>query len=89
MKLLAWLVRICLFLVFFAFALLNTSLVKLNYVLGEWQAPLALVLLAFFIAGVLLGITVILPSVFRYRRDLKKAKSALPVVQEVNFPPAA
>lgn len=88
MKLLTWLVRLCLFVVFFAFALLNTSPVKLNYVLGEWQAPLALVLLASFIVGVLLGITVFLPSLFRYRRDLKKPQAGVSVEQKLN-PPSA
>ena len=72
MKIIVWLSRITLFAFFFVFALFNTGLTTLNYVLGQWQAPLALILLIFFIAGTLFGMVVLLPTLFRQRAEIKR-----------------
>jgi uncharacterized integral membrane protein len=75
MKIIVWLARIILFLCFFVFAVLNTSPVTLNYVLGQSQAPLALVLLLFFLAGTLLGMAVLLPSLLRQRAEIRRSRA--------------
>ncbi len=72
MKIIVWLSRITLFAFFFVFALFNTGLTTLSYVLGQWQAPLALILLIFFIAGTLFGMVVLLPTLFRQRAEIKR-----------------
>lgn len=69
MKILTWAVRLLIFLLLFAFAVQNTEPVSLHFVFGQgWQAPLVMVLLAFFAAGALLGILSIIGIVFRQRR---------------------
>ena len=77
MKIIVWLGRIALFLLFFVFALFNTEPVTLNYVLSQWQAPLALILLLFFMAGALFGIVVLLPVVFRQRAEIRRLNRSL------------
>ncbi|MEW5709492.1 MAG: LapA family protein [Pseudomonadota bacterium] len=57
MRILSWIVRIVLFLLLLTFALKNMDPVTVRYYLGmEWQAPLALVIFAFFLAGLVVGI---------------------------------
>ncbi|MCA3148596.1 MAG: LapA family protein [Burkholderiales bacterium] len=77
MKIIVWLGRIALFLLFFVFALFNTEPATLNYVLGHWQAPLALVLLIFFLAGALFGVAVLLPVIFRQRAEVRRLGRSL------------
>jgi putative membrane protein len=77
MKIIVWLSRIALFVFIFVFALFNTEPVTLNYVLGQWQAPLALILLIFFLSGALLGMAVLLPVVFRQRSEFRRLNRSL------------
>jgi putative membrane protein len=74
---------------FFIFAIKNMDSVSVRYLMGfEWQAPLALVLLAFFALGVAGGIVASLGVIFMQRREIlslkrelrKPAKVAMPVV---------
>jgi len=92
MKILAWAIRLIIFLLLFAFAVQNTEPVSLHFVFGRgWQAPLVMVLLAFFAAGAFLGILSLLGIVFRQRREIASlrrelGKSHAPLGTE---PPAA
>lgn len=71
MKVLAWAIRIVLFLFLLIFAVQNTESVNLRFVLGYvWQAPLVILLLAFFAAGALLGMLAVLGHVFSARREI-------------------
>ncbi|NNM82556.1 MAG: LapA family protein [Burkholderiales bacterium] len=79
MRYLIWIARLSLFLLLFGFALKNTGHAVLHYYLGyEWNAPLALILLAFFTIGVGVGLMASFATIFRQRREiaqLRKEKS--------------
>lgn len=71
MKVLAWAIRIALFLFLLIFAVQNTDPVNLRFVLGQvWQAPLVILLLTFFAAGALLGMLAVLGHVYSARREI-------------------
>jgi len=75
MKILVWSVRLAIFLFFLLFAVQNTALVSLRLFADQvWQAPLVLVLLAFFAAGALLGISSLLGVIYRQRREISRLK---------------
>ena len=62
--------RIVLFLILFLFALKNHELATLKFYFDlEWKAPLVLLLLIFFAAGVAAGVLACLPRMFRQRRE--------------------
>lgn len=78
MRVLAWILRIILFLALFLFALKNTDVVSLRLYFGQmWQAPLILVLLVFFAAGAALGVLATLATVFRQRREIARLRREL------------
>ena len=71
MRYLHWVLRILLFLVLLGFAIKNTDPVVVRYFLGwEWHAPLALVLLVFFVAGAVLGVMAAVVWLYDQRREL-------------------
>lgn len=80
MRVLAWLLRVGLFLVMMGFALSNTDTATLRF-FGipqfEWRAPLVLLLLVFFAAGTLMGVLAVVPRVLRQRRELGRLKREL------------
>ena len=75
MKILAWSLRLAFFLIFLVFAVQNTGPVSLRLLAGQvWQAPLVLVLLVFFAAGAVLGLSSLLGLIFRQRREIARLK---------------
>ena len=83
MKVLSRAIAIILFFAFFGLALKNTDLVKIRFFLGyERTDPLALILLVVFVAGALLGILAMTPSVFRHRREAGRQRKALTALQK-------
>ncbi len=71
MRYLSWSFGFVLFLLALGFAVKNSDAVVVNYYLGyQWQAPLVLVLLVFFIAGVAIGVAASLGFLFRQRREI-------------------
>ncbi|TXF12447.1 LapA family protein [Pelomicrobium methylotrophicum] len=57
MRVVSWILRIILFLLLLTFALKNMDEVTVRYYFGiEWQAPLALVIFVFFVAGTVIGV---------------------------------
>ena len=71
MRFLLWTLKVALFLLVLSFAVKNTDVVAVRYYLGyQWDAPLVLVLLAFFCLGVLVGIAASLTQMLRQRRTL-------------------
>jgi putative membrane protein len=83
MKMLSRVIAIILFLTFFGLALNNTHLVTLNFFLGYQRTdPLALILLVCFVAGALLGVLAMTPSVFRHRREAGRQRKALTALQK-------
>jgi len=83
MKFVVRILAAILFVLFFGFALKNAHEVTLRFFLNnEWHTPLALLLLAFFAAGAVLGVLAMTPTVFRKRRELNKYKAALSALQK-------
>jgi len=69
--------KIVLFLLLLSFAVKNSDTITLNYLLGwEWQAPLSLILLIAFSAGLLAGLLACSYQVLKYRRELARARKA-------------
>jgi uncharacterized integral membrane protein len=78
MRYFLWLLKFALFVLILSFAVKNTETVVVRYYLGqEWQAPLVLVLLAFFCLGVAVGIIASLGHLFRQRRQIAALKQEL------------
>jgi putative membrane protein len=71
MRYLGWLLKGALFILLLGFAARNSDVVTLRYYLGyEWQAPLVLVILVFFVAGAAVGVAACMGYLFRQRREL-------------------
>ena len=92
MTALTWAIRLIIFVVLLVFAVQNTDPVSLRFFTGQvWEAPLVLVLLGFFVGGVVLGALSLLGVIFRQRREisrLKRSATALkPAATDVVVPP--
>ena len=73
MRILTWAIRIALFILLLALAARNTDPVTLRFYFDlAWQAPLALVLLVFFVAGAALGLAAALGGFFAQRREIAR-----------------
>ena len=78
MKYLLWLLKAAIFFTLFAFALNNQQIVSVNFFFGTlWQAPLVIVVLATFAAGVALGILLMMPRWWKKRRALKHSEPSV------------
>jgi lipopolysaccharide assembly protein A len=83
MKIVFRIVAAILFIVFFGFALKNTQETALRFFFDyEIRGPLVLLLLSFFTGGAALGILAMIPTLFRYRRDLSKQKKTITVMEQ-------
>lgn len=75
---LKWLVRIVIFVLLLGFAVKNLEPVTLNYFLGyQWQEPLVVILLAFTVLGVIIGLLASLSTLFRQRREIQVLRREL------------
>ena len=75
MRALLWACRIFIFLFLLAFALKNTDPVSVRFFLDtEWQAPLIIIVLAFFAGGAALGVLSLLGTIFGLRREVSRLK---------------
>lgn len=73
MKYVLWLLKAAIFFTLFAFALNNQHVVSVHFFFGTlWQAPLVLVVLAAFSAGLALGVLVMMPRWWKKRRASSK-----------------
>jgi lipopolysaccharide assembly protein A len=73
MRFLTWAIRLALFVVLLAFAARNTDPVTLRFYFDlAWQAPLVALLLAFFAAGVVLGLIAMLGTYLAQRREIAR-----------------
>ena len=69
MKYLAWLLKAAIFFTLFAFALNNQQDVTVHFFFGtRWTAPLVLVVLAAFAAGVVIGAVGMVPRWWKHRK---------------------
>lgn len=75
MKILSWIVRIFVFIVLFGLAIKNSTLVELKFFFDQaWQMPLSLVILIAFGVGAAFGISAVLATLVRQRRELGKLR---------------
>ena len=93
MRTLVWVVRGVVFLFLFAFAIKHTDPVSVQLFLDTaWQAPLVIVVLAFFAAGAFFGAVSLLGTVFGLRREvstLRRELNAAKAEVRVVAPPRA
>ena len=76
-RFLALFLKVVLFLLFLAFAIKNSEMVTVRYLLGlEWRAPLSLVLLLVFAVGVLLGLLGCSRQTLKNRRELLRLRKS-------------
>ena len=76
-SLLQWLLKAAIFFTLFAFALNNQADVTVRFFFGyQWTAPLVLVVLITFAAGLLLGVLGMVPRWWRQRRATSRARQA-------------
>ena len=75
MRVIAWLIRIVVFLVFLAFALENTEPVMINLFLGYYlEAPLVGILFGALLIGGLVGALLMVPALLRHRREAARLR---------------
>lgn len=70
-----WILRTVLFIALLGLAIKNDQQVKLSYFFGfEWQTPLVVVLLVFFVVGIAVGVLAMLTDVLRQQREIARLK---------------
>lgn len=75
MKIIVWILRFVVFVLLLVLAAKNSDVVTIEFFFASsWQLPLNLVMLIFFAAGTLVGVTVALGTAFRQRRDIGRLK---------------
>lgn len=78
MQILIWIIRVVVVLLFVWFAAKNADPIMLRgYMDSTLTAPLALILLAFFGGGLVLGLMASLMTMFRLKREIRKLNRAL------------
>ena len=78
MRTVIWLLRAVIFILLFGLAIKNGGSVELRFFLNQsWQAPLSLVLLLAFTAGVVIGLAAVLGLWARQRRELARLRAQL------------
>ena len=82
-----WLLKAALFFTLFAFALNNQGDVTVRFFFGyQWTAPMVLVVLITFTAGLLLGVLGMVPRWWRQRRAAASARKASDAAATQNHP---
>jgi uncharacterized integral membrane protein len=85
MRALLWACRIFIFLFLLAFAVKNTDPVSVRFFLDTaWQAPLIIIVLAFFAGGAALGVLSLLGTIFGLRREVSRLKRAATQLEKPN-----
>ncbi|MDP2793095.1 MAG: LapA family protein [Sulfurisoma sp.] len=78
MRVLVWLLRAVIFFMLFGLAIKNSGTVELRFFLNQdWQAPLSLVLLVAFTAGVIIGLAAAVGAWTRQRRELAELRARI------------
>lgn len=76
MWLLEWVLKAAIFFTLFAFALNNQQDTVLHFFFGtQWRAPMVLVVLTAFTAGVVVGVLGMVPRWWMHRRAARKVRS--------------
>ena len=89
MWLLKWILKAAIFFTLFAFALNNQQDATVQFFFGtHWRAPLVLVVLAAFAAGVAIGALGMVPRWWTQRSKAVQARQALNTERVTTTPPA-
>ena len=89
MKVIAWLIKLCIFIVLLGFALGNTEPVRMGFFGNDHlaiTAPLVVFLLLFFLLGLLMGLATLLPRLYRQRREVARHKRDVDRLQRERDP---
>jgi lipopolysaccharide assembly protein A len=89
MRLVAWLLKLVIFVVLLGFALGNTDPVRMGFFGNQdiaVNAPLVVFLLMFFLLGLLLGFATFMPRLFKQRRVVARLKRDLDRLQRQRDP---
>ena len=87
--LLKWILKAAIFFTLFAFALNNQQDATVQFFFGtHWRAPLVLVVLAAFTAGVVIGVLGMVPRWWLQRSKAVQAREALKSDRVTTTPPA-
>ena len=79
MKYLLWLLKAAIFFTLFAFALNNQQDAIVHFFFGtQWRAPLVLVVLTAFSAGLVVGVLGMVPRWWRHRSAARRAQASAP-----------
>jgi len=77
MRILVWIMRFAILLALVWFSVKNAEVVTLHAYPWSWQAPLVVVILVFFAAGVMLGLLACVSSLWKLKREVKSLNKAL------------
>jgi uncharacterized integral membrane protein len=85
MKYLMWLLKAAIFFTLFAFALNNQQDTAVHFFFGYvWHAPLVLVVLAAFAAGLVVGALGMVPRWWKHRMAARRAHQRMAAVDAPN-----
>lgn len=85
MKYLLWLLKAAIFFTLFAFALNNQQDATVHFFFGtQWQAPLVLVVLTAFSAGLIVGVLGMVPRWWKHRNAARRAELATNLPEGAN-----
>lgn len=86
-RLLKWLLKAAIFFTLFAFALNNQQDAVVHFFFGtQWRAPMVLLILSAFAAGLALGILGMVPRWWKHRVVAIKAQQPAPVPAPIDPP---
>lgn len=78
MKYLLWLLKAAIFFTLFAFALNNQQDAIVHFFFGtQWRAPLVLVVLTAFAAGLVVGVLGMVPRWWKHRAQAQRARAQM------------
>lgn len=90
MKYLLWLLKAAIFFTLFAFALNNQQDATVHFFFGtQWRAPLVLVVLTAFSAGLAVGVLGMVPRWWRHRTAARRAQATAAVATPAPTPATA
>ena len=79
MRIVTWAIRLIVFVLLIAFAAKNVEPVTLRFYFDlAFQAPLVLLLFAFFAFGALFGVLAVLGTILRQRREIGLLRRRIP-----------
>ena len=86
LKIIGAAIFVVVFVVVFGLALKNMEIVSLHSFFGYYvKSPLVGFLFGFFVIGCVCGVLAMVPTVFRYRREISQCKKELAEVLKANL----